>query len=381
MTRHAHSGGSASGTGPALSAARSRRLSRFVAALAVLVAGAVSACSDDQSERGTAAERSDSRAAAARETVETPASPEPARARRLAAVVALERAGAAAVLRGPRWRVARRLPLPAGPHNVAVSPDGRFAAVTSPPADRVTLIDVRRARVLARATVGGAPHDVSFTRDGGAVWVSAESAGRVVKLSVPRGRVLGGRRTAAPPHDLRVTPDGRHLWVTLDGSGVVEVRGARRGRLLARATPGGAPHDLAFEPEGRRIWFSNWSSGTLTVASRGTGRRVASVAAGAEPHHFAFGLGCLWVSDNDRGVLVRVAPDRLQVRGTTVVGAAPHHVAVVGRRVLVAVNGSGRVAIADRRGRVARTLRVGSGPHGIAGTPTRSTLAGRERCR
>jgi Tol biopolymer transport system component len=88
-------------------------------------------------------------------------------------------------------------------------------AVTSPPADRITIVDVRRARVVARPAVSGSPHDVSFARDGHALWVSAERAGRVVKLSVPGGRRVFQRRTAAAPHDLRVSPDGRRVAVRL----------------------------------------------------------------------------------------------------------------------------------------------------------------------
>lgn len=104
----------------------------------------------------------------------------------------------------------------------------------------------------------------------------------------------------------------------------------------------------------------------LTVASTRTGRRTSAVAAGAAPHHFAFGLGCLWVSDNDAGELVRVDPPGRRVLGTTRVGPAPHHVAVAGRHVLVAVHGAGRIAVVGRRGRPAGSIHVGAGPHGIA---------------
>jgi DNA-binding beta-propeller fold protein YncE len=284
---------------------------------------------------------------------------------RFTALVALEKANAAAVLRGPPWRLVRRLPLPTGPHNVAASADGRWMAVTSPPADRVTLVDVRRSRVVARPAVAGSPHDVSFARNGHALWVTAERAGRVVKLAVPGGRRIFQRRTAAPPHDLRVSPDGRRVWITLDGLPQVEVRDST-GRLRATAEPGGAPHDLAFQRGTDRIWFSNWGSGTLTVASARTGRRLGVVAAGAEPHHFAFGLGSLWVSDHGAGTLVRLDPRRRRVGGRTSVGPEPHHVAVAGSRVLVAVHESGRVAIVNRRSRRVRSIPVGPGPHGIA---------------
>jgi DNA-binding beta-propeller fold protein YncE len=110
---------------------------------------------------------------------------------------------------------------------------------------------------------------------------------------------------------------------------------------------------------------ASWSSGRLYAIGT-SGRRRGSVRAGDEPHHFAFGLGRLWTSDNGGGALVRVDPRTREVVGRTRVGRAPHHVTLSGDQVLAAVNGTGRVAIVSRDGRLLRTVPVGSGPHGIA---------------
>ena len=45
-------------------------------------------------------------------------------------------------------QVLRRIPVAAGPHNVAASADGRYVVVTSPPSGRVTLVSARTFRVL-----------------------------------------------------------------------------------------------------------------------------------------------------------------------------------------------------------------------------------------
>jgi YVTN family beta-propeller protein len=284
---------------------------------------------------------------------------------RYAAFVALEDASAVALLRGPPWSVVGRVRVAAGPHNVKASPDGRFIAVSSPPADRVTIFRAS-GRVLARGRVSGGPHDVAFTRNGSRLWVAAERAGRLVQISVETGRVVRTRTVGGNPHDIAVSPSGRRLWVTVNRSARVEVRSASTGRLLARPLIGGAPHDLAFEPDGSRVWFSNWSSGRLTVVSASTRRRLAMVTAGSEPHHFVFGSGALWVTDNDTGSVVRVNPRRRRVIGRTRVGAAPHHPATAGSQILVAVHGAGRVALVSSAGRLVRSVAVGAGPHGIA---------------
>jgi DNA-binding beta-propeller fold protein YncE len=146
-------------------------------------------------------------------------------------------------------------------------------------------------------------------------------------------------------------------------------RRAGSGALIARPELGGAPHDVVVAPGGRSVWFSNFSSGELTVVSTRSRRPRARILAGDEPHHFVFGLGRLWVSDNVGGTLVRIDPRAGRVLARTVVGPAPHHATIAGERVLVAVHGSGRIAVVSRRGRRLGSISVGAGPHGIAAVP------------
>lgn len=340
-----------------------------VAATALAASGvAFGACATRESPQPSAADRG-SRAtpSAPASRPPTPRTAGPPNARVL---VAVEGDNRLAVLDDPpRWRVVRRIRVPAGPHNIAASSSLGLAAVTSPPADRVTVFDAA-ARVVARARVSGAPHDAAFVARRRVLWVSAENARRLVALDPRTGRQLRTVVTSGRPHDLAVSPDGRSLWVTIDAGNAVEIREASSGRLLRRAVVGGTPHDLAFAPGERRIWLSNVGSSLLTVTDS-AGRRTTSLRAGIEPHHFAFGLQRLWASDNSGGVLLRIAPDSRRILGRTRVGPAPHHVTIAAGEVLVAVHGSGRVAIVERSGRLRSTVRVGAGPHGIVTLPVR----------
>lgn len=167
------------------------------------------------------------------------------------ALVALEGQAAVAVVTGPRWRLVRRTRVAAGPHNLAADPHGLAAAVTSPPSDRVTILDPA-GRVRAAVRVTGGPHDVRFTPDGERLWVTVERGRRLVQIGVRRGRVLRSVAVGARPHDLAVSRDGRRMWVTIDGSGAVEERSTHTGRLLASHRPGGTPHDVGSAPGAAR---------------------------------------------------------------------------------------------------------------------------------
>ncbi|MGI8623042.1 MAG: YncE family protein [Solirubrobacteraceae bacterium] len=299
-------------------------------------------------------------------------------------LVALEGANEVAVLSaGPRWRVMRRVRVAAGPHNLTASRALGLVAETCPPADRVTVLGVA-GRVVAAARVSGAPHDAAFVAGRHILWISAEAAGRLVALDPRTGRTLRTVPAGGRPHDLAVAPDGQRLWVTIDGSDAVEIRDAISSRLLRRAALGGAPHDVAFAPDGRQVWLSNVGSPLLTLASA-AGRRVGVLRAGSEPHHFAFGLGRLWASDNGGGALLRIGPGRRRVLGRTLVGPAPHHVAIAGRDVLVAVHGTGKVAVVSPSGRLRYLVRVGAGPHASTRCPATDrskdpSASARRRC-
>lgn len=205
-----------------------------------------------------------------------------------------------------------------------------LAAVTSPPAARITVLDASGG-IVSRAAVAGAPHDVTFVPGRTLLWVSAEAAARIVALDPGTGRLVRFRATGGRPDDLAVSPDGRRLWVTIDGSDAVEVRDALTGMPRRRTTLGGAPHDLAFAPGGRQVRLSNFGLPSLTVASA-SGRRRRGLRAGSEPHHFAFGLGRMWASDNGGGALLRMAPGVRRTSGRAAVGPAPHHVAIAAPR-------------------------------------------------
>lgn len=116
------------------------------------------------------------------------------------------------------------------------------------------------------------------------------------------------------------------------------------------------------------MWLSNAGSALLTIASA-AGRPLGVLRAGIEPHHFAFGLGRLWASDNVGGTLLRIEPGTRRILGRTRVGPAPHHVTIARRSVLLAVHGTGRIAVVSAARRLLYNAPVGKGPHGIAVLP------------
>jgi len=172
----------------------------------------------------------------------------------------------------PVGRVAATLPTGAGPHEVAVAPDGRWAVVSNygepqAPGHTLTLIDIRRGAVVRTVELGAQrPHGLAWTPDGRTVLVTVETAGAVLPVDARHwtvGRPLvTGQETS---HMVAVSPDGRRAYVGNIGSGSVSQLdllhpGDPRITQTGRGTEG-----VAVSPDGREVWAVNRSANTVSV--------------------------------------------------------------------------------------------------------------------
>ena len=290
---------------------------------------------------------------------------------RVLAYTALEREGAVAVVDVARGRVLARVAVPAGPHNLTASADGQVVVVTSPPAGRITVIDGRRFRVLR--TIGGfrSPHDVKLSPDARTVYVADEGRGTLDVVDTASGRLLRRLPAGAGAHDLAggdlawVTHGPRNVPLELFDLGRRPRRPVRTGALDA----GGAAHDAVHAPDTGDVFVTYWESGTVARLRIGRAAPLWRRSVGSVTHHLAFDSYWgrrLWVTDRIGRVLLLDARTGATLRRFAGC-AGPHHVAVAtARRVAVACNSAGTIAVFDDRAGLVRTVSVGRGPHGIA---------------
>jgi len=110
-----------------------------------------------------------------------------------------------------------RLPTGDGPHEVAVSPDGRFAYVADSgagkgPGRTITVVDLVNRSIRTRFDLGQytSPHDLRVSADGTRLWVACAPAKVVLEVDAGTGTV---RRVWSTGLDggwmLAPSPDGR----------------------------------------------------------------------------------------------------------------------------------------------------------------------------
>ena len=190
-------------------------------------------------------------------------------------VVANRAGGSVSLIDLPTALEIARLPIgPTIPHEVAVSPDGRFALTAeygpnSAPGRHVVLIDIVDARVAGRLDLGpdSRPHSVRFHPDGQHAVATMQDADRIALIDLTSMRVVktyptGGREG----HMVRLSPDGSRAYVTSRGAqGTLSVIFLDEDRPPVVIDTGAGAEGMSVTPDGREVWVANRQIETISV--------------------------------------------------------------------------------------------------------------------
>lgn len=234
----------------------------------------------------------------------------------------------------------------------------------------VSLVDVASGEVVATLPTGAGPHEVAVSPDGRTALVAdygGREPGRTLtvidlgKRGVARTIDLGEHRR---PHGVAFLPDGRRAVVTAEASKALLVVDVEAGKV-EQAIPTGAEvsHMVALSPDGRRAYVANIGSGSVTVIDLVEGKKVADVATGAGAEGIAVtpGGGQVWVTNRDADTVTLIDPATLEVAATVPSPGFPIRAEATpdGRFVLVSNARAGTLTVIDTAERKAvRTIAV-----------------------
>jgi DNA-binding beta-propeller fold protein YncE len=235
-------------------------------------------------------------------------------------------------------RLVRRIDLSPnqGPHGLVWLPDGRLVATTER-SRTLTIVDTRRGdRVSAVATDQQGTHMVAVSRDLSRAYTANIPAGTVTAIDLKAGRKLRDIAVGGRPEGIALSPDGRTLWVgDLEGARVQAFDTRSFGRL-AEVKTGPVPIRVLTSPDGKWVVTSNLGSGSLSMIDARTRK------------------------------LVREVP----VSGSREAGQVTILFSRDGRRIYAAETGRDEVAEVDLDGgRVLRRLKAGKNGDGLAIAP------------
>ncbi|WP_207101141.1 DUF305 domain-containing protein [Paracoccus shandongensis] len=241
-------------------------------------------------------------------------------------------------------------PVPVAPHNVDLTPDGRFLLAVGTPASRdhgfqghghdgdaaglLVMLDPQDlSKPAVTVQLGAHPaHVVADTQ--GRAYASLSGADEVAVVDLANASVVKRIRTGAYPHGLRLSPDGTELYVANVEDGSVSVIDTASFTEAARIPVGTAPVQVGFTPNGSRVYVSLRDENRVAVIDTATRKVTARIEVGPNP------------------IQMIVTPDGSQVyvanQGTE---AAPNDTVSV---------------IDTATGEVARTLETAAGAHGVS---------------
>jgi hypothetical protein len=311
-------------------------------------------------------------------------------------VVANQQGASATILDASNLSTVATVPVGNGPHEVAMSLDGRWAVVTNygdqtAPGNTLSVIDLydQSPHVVRTIDLGqyARPHGAVFVQSGTKLLVTSETSQKLLLVDFISGRVDTSMATNGKgSHMVTAQRDGRRAWTSNIGDGTVteydiDTRTTKRTYKVA-------PDDesIAATPGGIQIWVGSNTAKTVTVVNAADASIIGTLSGFGRPYRVGVsrtGRSVAVVTDPDsnRVFLYDVGTRRELARidlatqtgiGTPATKSLPEGIAFdpIADFAYVTLHGTNQVVAIDlRTQKVAGFGSVGTGPDGIAYSP------------
>ena len=183
----------------------------------------------------------------------------------------------ATVIDAGSGRVLATLPTGEGPHEVAISRSGRFAAVSNygvrgKPGNTITVIDLASLTISRTLTLTGyqRPHGMAFFPGDTMLAVTSETSQAILFVDFRDGRIITTRHSnGRSPHMVAMSANGERLFTGNIGDGTVAELGPSPDDSARLTKVGRQPEGIAVSPDGTTVWAgSNRDSVVMVVDTR-----------------------------------------------------------------------------------------------------------------
>ncbi|MEL6874713.1 MAG: YncE family protein [Pseudomonadota bacterium] len=266
------------------------------------------------------------------------------------------------------------------PHEIAISPDSRLAAVVSYGGESIDLFDTsaRKKVETIMLSPNRRPHGIAWLNDGRIV-TTTEGSDTITVVSPPDGET--GKRTITSvstaqkgSHMLAVSPSRDRIYVSNMQSGTVSVIDFRKKRKITDLTAGREPEGLALTPNGKRLLVADRQEDILYVFDTESLTEITALETGKFPIRVAVSPdGRLAVTSNlGDGALGLYDLEKLEPMPPIIVSGDPRAAQVTilfsedGKTIYAAETGTNRVAEVNiESGTVVRRLPAGTRGDGL----------------
>lgn len=177
-----------------------------------------------------------------------------------------------------------------GPHEVALSPDGRTAVVANygdqTPGSSLTVIDIPTAKAVRTIDLGALrrPHGIQWVPGSSVVIITVEQNRAIACVDVKTGTVL---ETIATDQDIShmvvLSKKADRAYVANIVSGSVTVIDIPTRSIVTQIQTGDGAEGIDITPDGTQVWVTNRSADTVSVIDTATSKVVATMPSPSFP--------------------------------------------------------------------------------------------------
>jgi YVTN family beta-propeller protein len=262
------------------------------------------------------------------------------------------------------------------PHEIAISPDGKQAAVVAYGSTTIDIFDVATAKLAKRIDLSpnARPHGIIWLADGRII-ATTEGSDSLTLVSSDFKNVEGIATGQKASHMVAANPDGRLAYVANIGSGTVSVIDLGKKQKVSDIVVGGKPEGLALSPDGRWLWVGDLDAPVVRLVDTTTGKVVSELPVEPVAIRVAYSPDGKWVVTSNvvSGSLTVIDAEKRTVARTIKVSGDPQAGQVTilfsadGKHLYAAETGRNQVAEIDfAKGTVIRRLEAGKNGDGLA---------------
>ena len=265
---------------------------RHLTAAALRAAAACAGGNPPPETQGRPGSRPAFDSARANKVIENQRPDAPARAGMI--VVANQQGASATVVDASTMKTIATLPVGTGPHEVAISPDGRWAVVTvygdrTSIGNTLAVIDLAAPTPVVARTIDlgeyKRPHGAAFIQDGAKLVVTSEQSQRLVIVDFASGKVDTALATnARGSHMVAVRRDGKRAWTANIGDGNITEFDLEARRTVRQLTAAPQDEGIATTPGGILVWVGSNSAKTVTIIDTQKGETIATLSGFGMPY-------------------------------------------------------------------------------------------------
>ena len=188
------------------------------------------------------------------------------------------------------FRVVEKIPAGDVPVRLALQPDGQYLWVGNDGGDGgVTVIDLKTRQIASSLTLGGGHHEIAFTPDGRNALVTSEADDQLALISTSNFKMTESSDTGGLPVAVVAAPDGKRVYVANGRTGTVDVYSLPDLRLQDTIPMEPGLTSMSLSPDGGWIFVLNPNRDVVHVIDSSSGKLKHSLSVPNAPDQIAFG--------------------------------------------------------------------------------------------